>query len=136
MKAARPLLTAELWAALSPLLPGQAGCGGVRARDRRGFVAAVRWLGRPGVPWRELPPPLGHWHRVYVRFARWRAAGVWEKASQGFRARQRKLPRARQRPVPRDSTSGRVHPHGTGAANQTASRPWGGGGAGARATYR
>ena len=126
MKANCNLLTDEMWAALSPLLPGQARCRGVTARATRGFVEAVLWLGRTGAPWRDLPEHLGHWHRVYVRFARWRDAGVWEKASQWFIAHKRKLPHARQRQVQLDSTSVRVHQHGTGAAKKMANKPWGG----------
>jgi transposase len=134
MKADRSLLTDAMWAELSPLLPGQAGSRGVTARDTRGFVEAVLWLGRTGVPWRDLPPHLGHWHRVYVRFARWRDAGVWEKATQWLIAHNRKLPHARQRQVQVDSTSVRVHQHGTGAAKKTGNKPLVGAGAGAPAS--
>lgn len=34
---------------------------------------------RTGRPWRGHPPELGHWHRTYVSFARWREKGVWER---------------------------------------------------------
>ena len=34
---------------------------------------------RAGIPWRDLPPHFGHWHRVYVRFDRWSKRGVWQK---------------------------------------------------------
>lgn len=37
------------------MLPGQANCRGPTARDTRGFVKAVRRLGRAGVGWRDLP---------------------------------------------------------------------------------
>ena len=73
MNADRTLLTDSMWAELAPLLPGQANCRGTTARDTHGFVEAVLWLGR------ELAPHLGHWPRVYVRFARWRDSGVWEQ---------------------------------------------------------
>ncbi|MBF0176969.1 MAG: hypothetical protein HQL63_09000 [Magnetococcales bacterium] len=29
-------------------------------------------MARTVSPWRDLPEWYGHWHRVYVRFARWR----------------------------------------------------------------
>ena len=64
MNADRTLLTDEMWAELSPLLPGQTGSCGVTAADTRGFVEAVLWLGRTGVAWRDLPAHLGQWHRV------------------------------------------------------------------------
>lgn len=83
MDADRTLLTDAMWAELSPLLPGQAWSPGVTAADTRGFVEAVLWLGRTGAPWRDLPPHLGHRHRVYVRFARWRDKGCGKKQRAG-----------------------------------------------------
>ena len=44
------------------------------AKDNRRFVEAV--LMRTGSPWRDLPSELGHWHRTYVRFSRWREKGI------------------------------------------------------------
>ena len=123
MNADRTLLTDSMWAELSPLLPGQANCRGTTARDTRGFVEAVLWLGRTGVGWRDLPPHLGHWHRVYVRFARWRDGGVWERVAHWLVAHNRRIPHARQRQVQLDSTSIRVHQHAAGAAKKKAPRP-------------
>lgn len=123
MNADRSLLTDTMWTELSPLLPGQAGCRGTTARDTRGFVEAVFWLGRTGVAWRGLPPHLGHWHRVYVRFARWRDAGVWERVANWLIAHNRKIPHPRQRQVQLDSTSIRVHQHAAGAAKKKESKP-------------
>jgi transposase len=40
---------------------------------------------------------------------------VWERVAHGLIAHHRRLPHARQRQVPLDSTSGRVHQQGTGA---------------------
>lgn len=134
MNADRTLLTDEMWAELSPLLPGQEGCRGVTAGDTRGFVEAVPWLGRTGAPWRDLPPQLGNWHRVYVRYARWRDAGVWEKVTRWLIKNKRQLPHARQRQVQVDSTSVRVHHQGTGAEKKTGRRPSGAAGAATRAS--
>jgi transposase len=122
MNADRTLLTDAMWAELSPLLPGQAGCRGVTARDTRGFVEAVLWLGRTGAPWRDRPPHLGQWHRVCVRFARWRDKGVWEQATAWLIRHKRRIPHARQRQLQVDSTSIRVHQHGTGAEKKTANK--------------
>lgn len=132
MNADRTLLSDAMWAELSPLLPGQAGCRGTTARDTRGFVEAVLWLGRTGVAWRDLPPHLGHWHRVYVRFARWRDAGVWERATHWLIAHNRRIPHARQRQIQLDSTSIRVHQHAAGAAKKKANKPLAAAVAGAR----
>ena len=129
----RTLLTDDMWKELSPLLPGQAGSCGVTAKDTRGFVEAVLWLGRTGVGWRDLPPHLGQWHRVYVRFSRWRDKGVWEKVTATLIKHKRRVPHARQQQVQVDSTSVRVHQHGTGAEKKTASKASGVAGAGTRA---
>jgi len=122
MNADRTLLTDEMWAELSPLLPGQAGSCGVTAADTRGFVEAVLWLGRTGVAWRDLPAHLGQWHRVYVRFARWRDKGTWELATSWLISHHRKIPHSRQRQLQVDSTSIRVHQHGTGAGKKTGNK--------------
>ncbi len=118
MNADRTLLTDPMWANLSPHLPGQAGQRGVTARDTRRFVEAVLWLGRTGVAWRDLPSSFGHWHRVYVRFARWRDTGVWQRVAEWLIAHDRRLPHPRQRQVQVDSTSIRVHQHAAGGAKK------------------
>ena len=84
MNADRTLLTDTHRALLAPPLPGRVGRRGVVAKDNRGFVEAVRWVGRTGLPWRDLPPHLGQWHRVFVRFSRWRTRGVgcWPSGAQ------------------------------------------------------
>ena len=122
MNADRTLLTDDMWAELSPLLPGQAGSCGVTAKNTRGFVEAVLWLGRTGAPWRDLPTYLGQWHRVYVRFARWRDKGVWELVTSWLVRNKRQIPHSRQRQLQVDSTVVRVHQHGTGAEKKTANK--------------
>ena len=76
MNADRSWLTDSMWAELATLLPGQANCRSTTMRDTRGFIEVVLWLSRTGVGWRDLPSHLGHWHRVYGRFACWRDFGV------------------------------------------------------------
>ena len=109
-----------MWEELSPLLPGQAWSCGVTAADPRGFVEAVRRLGRTGALWRDLPPHLRQWHRVYVRFARWRDKGILEHITTFPTSNKRQITHSRQVQV--DSTSIRVHQHGTWAGKKTASR--------------
>lgn len=123
MNADRTLLTDAMWAELSPLLPGQEGSCGVTATDTRDFVEAVLWLGRTDAPWRDLPPLLGEWHRVYVRFVRWRDKGVWEVATAWLIRYKRRIPHSQQVQVQVDSTSIRVHQHGTGAEKKQRTRP-------------
>lgn len=66
------------WEQLQVLgLPGQEGYVGVTAKHNRLFIEAVLYRYRAGIPWRDLPPRFGNWHRVYVRFDRWSKQGVW-----------------------------------------------------------
>ncbi len=59
----------DQWERLEQLgLPGHSGHVGVTAKDNRLFVEAVLYRLRAGIPWRDLPPHFGNWHRVYVRF--------------------------------------------------------------------
>jgi transposase len=60
---------------------------------------------------------------VYVRFARWRDAGVWEQTAAWLIRHKRRLPHVRQRQVQLDSTSVRVHHQGTGAKKKPARKP-------------
>jgi transposase len=74
----RYALRDDQWERLQGLgLPGCDGHVGVTAKDNRLFVEAVLYRFRAGIPWRDLPPRFGNWHRVYVRFNRWSKQGVW-----------------------------------------------------------
>lgn len=76
----RYALSDAQWEKLSSLgLPGLDGSVGRPARDTRLFVEAVLYRFRAGIPWRDLPPRFGSWHRLYVRYSRWSAKGVWQK---------------------------------------------------------
>jgi transposase len=76
----RYALSDTQWEKLSSLgLPGLTGSVGRPARDTRLFVEAVLYRFRAGIPWRDLPPRFGEWHRVYVRYSRWSAKGIWQK---------------------------------------------------------
>ncbi len=75
----RYALRDDQWERLQGLgLPGCEGHVGVTAKDNRLFVEAVLYRFRAGIPWRDLPPRFGNWHRVYVRFNRWSKQGVWQ----------------------------------------------------------
>ena len=73
----RNILRDDQWERIEDLLPGKKTDKGVTAKDNRLFVEAVLWIARTGAPWRDLPPSLGHWHRVYVRYNRWSKKGIW-----------------------------------------------------------
>ena len=120
MNADRTLLTDTHWALLAPLLPGRVGRRGVVAKDNRGFVEAVLWVGRTGLPWRDLPPHLGQWHRVFVRFSRWRTRGVGAQVRAALQAVDQAVPSPHQRQVPLDSTTVRAHQHAAGARKKRA----------------
>ena len=114
------LLTDAHWALLAPLLPGCVGRRGVVAKDNRGFVEAVRWVGSTGLPWRDLPPYLGQWHRVFVRFSRWRTRGVWGQVLAVLQTAGQAVPSPRQRQVQPDSTTVRAYQHAAGARKKRA----------------
>jgi transposase len=78
MPLARYALTDAQWEKIADKLPGRAGSPGVTARDNRLFVDAVLYKFRAGIPWRDLPPRFGDWHRVYQRFNRWSRKGIWQ----------------------------------------------------------
>ena len=74
----RYALRDDQWQRLRQMsLPGDSGHVGATAKDNRLFVDAVLYRFRAGIPWRDLPPRFGDWHRVYVRFNRWSKQGIW-----------------------------------------------------------
>src|SRR5580698_4672034 len=87
----------------------------------RDFLEAVLYLNRTGCPWRDLPPELGYWHAVYMRFRRWEARGVWRRLWKNLQAEHF----AQARRLLLDSTTVRAHPHAAGAPKKTAAtRLW------------
>lgn len=99
------------------LLPGKPGDCGVTAKDNRLFTEAVLWMGRTGAPWRDLPPKFGPWHNVYVRFARWRDKGVWQRISTAVS----QDPDMEELMIAR--TIVRAHQHAAGAQKKAGRRP-------------
>ena len=70
----RHAITDAEWDRIAPLVP-TAG----PENDPRLFVDAVLYVGRTGIPWRDLPERFGNWNSVWKRFDRWSKAGVWER---------------------------------------------------------
>jgi putative transposase len=97
-------------------LPGKVTDRGVTAKDNRRFVEAVLWIMRTGSPWRDLPEELGHWHRTFVRFSRWREKGVWERVATALRSE------ADKEYLFLDSRIVRAHEHAAGAQEKLATR--------------
>lgn len=88
----------------------------------RDFLEAVLYLNRVGCPWRDLPPELGYWHAVYMRFRRWEERGVWRRLWQRLQSESF----AQARHLLMDSTTVRAHQHAAGAPKKTAAtRLWG-----------
>ena len=73
----RHALTDDQWAKIEPLLD-KARPGPKPKIGDRGFIDAVLYRARTGVPWRDLPERFGPWKSVYNRFNNWSKAGIWE----------------------------------------------------------
>jgi len=96
------------WKLVEQFLQNDQGRGR-RGSDDRGFIEAVLWWRRTGVPWRDLPDHFGSWKTVFNRFDRWSKTGKW-----------RRLFDALKRDVDEewhsiDSTINRAHQHAAGA---------------------
>jgi transposase len=105
-------LADDQWNAIKDLLPGKKGDPGVTAKDNRLFVNAVFYVAKTGVPWRDLPERLGHWHRVFQRFNRWCKKGVFTRIFEVLRDPDLEV-------LMLDSTVIRAHQHSAGQKNST-----------------
>lgn len=132
------MLTDDLWATMEPLV-GQAKThkgGQPPVLPERLFFEALLYLGRTGIPLRDLPGEFGAWDAVYNRLRRWVLSGAVRRlfelltADPGFGEVRRVLV---------DATTVRAHRHAAGALRKKkrsgrpgARRPraWAGAGAG------
>lgn len=112
----RKMLRDDQWARIEHLLPGKSSDPGCTAKDSRLFVEAVLWILRTGSPWRDLPQAFGRWHSTYMRFARWRDSGVWERVADVLGGD------ADMEQLFIDSTIVRAHQHSAGAKKKRAVR--------------
>jgi transposase len=110
----RYMLTDDLWAALEPhVLASKVHQGGQEPElPDRGFLEALLYLARTGIPWRDLPGEFGAWDAVYNRFRRWVASGRLRRLFEALTA-EPDLGEVRQ--VLIDSTIVRAHQHAAGA---------------------
>lgn len=114
----RKVVTEEIWDKLESLVnqAKHSSAGSPAILTDRDFIEAVLWIARTGSPWRDLPPQLGHWNHVYVRFRRWEKRGVWKRLWQALQ--ENTFADARNLFI--DSTSVRAHQHAAGAPKKTA----------------
>ena len=110
----RYMLSDELWAAMAPLVR--------QAKTHRGgqppvvpdrlFFEAVLYVGRTGIPLRDLPAEFGAWDAVYNRLRRWVHSGAMRRLFEGMTA-DPAFDGVRR--VLIDSTTVRCHRHAAGA---------------------
>lgn len=84
------------------------------------LVNAILYVTENGCKWRALPKSYGNWHTVYTRMNRWSKNGVLRRLFEGLQ--QENIINIKMEAVCLDSTSIKVHPHGTGALKKAASR--------------
>ncbi len=70
----------------------------------------IYWL-NTGIPWRDLPERFGSWSSVYSRFRRWTQQGVWEKLFTALIEQDI----VDETALMLDSTTIKVHQHGSGS---------------------
>ena len=75
------MIREKIWQALEPALreAKHSLAGAPGALSDRDFLEAVLYFNRVGCPWRDLPPELGDWHAIYMRFRRSEKRGVWQR---------------------------------------------------------
>jgi transposase len=112
--AMRYMLTDELWAAMEPLVRAAKTHKGGQppVLSERMFFEAVLYLGRTGVPLRDLPGEFGEWDAVYNRWRRWVRSGAMQRLFEGMTADPQF---GEVRRVLVDSTTIRAHRHAAGA---------------------
>jgi putative transposase len=110
----RLMLTDTLWDILEPLVQQarRYKCGAKPQLTDRMFFEALLYIGRTGIPWRDLPGDFGRWEAVYNRFRRWIAS---RSLQQLFQLLTDKPEFGEVRRVLIDSTIVRAHQHAAGA---------------------
>lgn len=109
----RYMLTDDLWAAMGPLvrLAKTHKGGQPPVLPDRLFFEAVLYLGRTGIPLRDLPGEFGEWDAVYQRLRRWVRSGAMKRL---FEAMTADPAFGEVRRVLIDSTTIRAHRHAAG----------------------
>jgi putative transposase len=111
--------TDESWAAFERVVARVPGprCGRKPTLPLRMFFEAILYLGRTGIPLRDLPGEFGCWLAVYQRFRRWTDSG---RLGQLFDRLTDAPAFGEVRRVLIDSTIVRAHQHAAGARRKKA----------------
>lgn len=82
-------LTEAQWEILAPFIPEVSEEATVPTISRREIVNGILYVLRSGCPWRQMPHDLPTWGTVYHYFRTWRIAGIWDRALDALRKRER-----------------------------------------------
>ncbi len=74
------------WSRVEGRLGGPSKLGRPPRFARRAVLNAIFHMVRTGGSWRLLPNDLPPWRMGYYYFARWRAAGLWQRMHDALRA--------------------------------------------------
>ena len=120
-------LTEEQWNKIKELLPQEKKPqGGRPAKDNRQMLNGIIYWLNTGIPWRDLPERFGPWSSVYSRFRRWTQQGVWEKLFTALIEQDI----VDESTLMLDSTTIKVHQHGSGLKKGFTKKKPGGAGVG------
>lgn len=103
-------MTDAEWERIKKYLAEKApGTPGRPPKPTRPVINGIVWIARSGAPWRDLPERYGPWETVYTRFRELIDSGVLAKMFNDLNID------SDMQDISLDSTSIRVHQHGTGA---------------------
>lgn len=109
----------DQWNRIKDLLPPERKSqGGRPAKSNRKILNAILYWLNTGLPWRDLPERYGPWQTVYSRFRTWTRTGVWEQVSHTLIAQDL----VDETTLMLDSTTVKVHQHGSGTKKGAATR--------------
>jgi transposase len=74
----RGLLTDDEWGFFEPFVVESGPFRGRPPGGHRRVLDAIFWVARTRIPWRDLPPELGHWNSVHRQYRRWTTSGLWD----------------------------------------------------------
>jgi len=104
------------WQRIQPLLPPEkTGKRGGQWRSHRQVINGIRWIGRTGAPWRDLPERYGPWQTCAERLYRWQQDGTWLRILQTLQAQEDAQSNVEWEACSVDSTTIKAHPHAAGA---------------------
>jgi transposase len=104
------------WSVIEPLLPKDRR--GRKPRNNRRILNGIFGVLRTGAPWRDLPERYGPYTTAYIRFNRWRKAGIWDRLMDAIvKAHDGKVQMI-------DSSIVRVHQHASGAKKRVEIVVW------------